>query len=199
MARTGEQENKDANAKNAQYAAENEQKANASIDSFNSGLQQLKLKGNLGEVNPWLDQGYLSNVNRLNATAANSATNAAKDQLETANLRTGYNTAATPALLTDLALKKMRFMNEQQAGRATADWDKFQDYQRWLLQSRLGPAGLNAGMFGTATSGRSAALKNLTDFGLASYGPVNQAISGAAAVGAAAVPRFLPKSKPQNG
>jgi hypothetical protein len=61
------------------------------------------------------------------------------------------------------------------------------NYQQGLLGEDLGTAPTATNLYGTATSGLNSANNNLTQLGLASYGPINSLIGAAgAAVGAGA-------------
>jgi hypothetical protein len=61
------------------------------------------------------------------------------------------------------------------------------NYQQGLLGEDLGTAPTATNLYGTATSGLNSANNNLTQLGLASYGPINSLIGAAGAAGSAAL------------
>lgn len=179
MARTGVNENKDANKQMAADQNAAFQTGQKAIGSYNQGVATLERGGNIG-ANPYLNPTYLASVNRLQAGALNNENNAAKNNLQMLQRRTGgMNSTATAGAISDAALQKERLATGLSAGRTAEDYGKNLDWQQYLLQSRLAPAGVESPYFGTATQGRSASLKNLTDFGIASYGPWMSAIQAA--------------------
>lgn len=179
MARTGVNENKQANQQlmsdqNAAFV-----RGQKAVGNFSQGEATLERGGNVG-ANPYLSPTYLASVNRLQAGALDSENNAAKNNLQMLQRRTGgMNSTATAGGIADAALQKERLASELSAGRTAADYNRNLDWQQYLLQNRLAPAGAEGGYFSTATSGRSASLKNLTDLGIAAYGPWMAAIQAA--------------------
>lgn len=176
MARTGQDE---AAAANKTYNAEEQTAFNqgqSDIGQFNQNESTLN-RGGMVATDPWKSAGYLSNVNRLQSGALNSETNSATDALQRTNRRTGgFNTGAVVGAQKGLALDKMRMGSEMSAGRAAQDFNKNVNYQQSQAQAPLAAAGAESPYFGGAVSGQGGALKDLTDFGMASYGPWNSAI-----------------------
>ncbi len=96
-----------------------------------------------------------------------------------ASLRAGgTNTNATNYATKALALQKMRLADTLNAGRTAQDYNKNVDYQRGLASAPLAEVSGESPYYGTATSGQDASLHDLTQFGLASYGPWNALIQG---------------------
>src|SRR5262245_39855013 len=121
MARTGKQENQEANKQYSAIEADQIRRANLATDSFNNLLAKV-MKGETDAIkDPYKDEGYLQNQNILAAGAASSANKAAAEQLNTEALRTGSNTASRAATIRDLGRQKMRAMTDYQAGRAAED------------------------------------------------------------------------------
>ena len=110
----------------------------------------------------------------------NSEENAGKEELQRNNLRTGgLNSGATVGATKDLSLRKMRLGEQLSAERSAGDFNKNVGYQTEMARMPLAGAHAASPYFGGAVGGRSAALKNLTDYGMASYGPWQAAIQGA--------------------
>ena len=182
MARTGTNENKEANQQMSAIQQDQIRRANEATDKYNRSIDALIAKGN-----PWQDESYLRNVNIGIAGATSASNKAAADQLEMAGRRTRTNTASLGYDKAAIARAAMRAAAETRAAQSADDYGKWVDYQKWLAGARLAPTGVNTDMFGSATSGRSAALGNLTQLGIASYGPVNSLINAAGQAGAAAI------------
>jgi len=171
MARTGTQENKDANKQMAdiQTATYNDNKN--MIADYNKSIAAMP-------QNPYSDPAYLANENLTAATGAHAATANAKDQVDQAAERSGENTAARPYLTA--------MMNHDRAqGAATAlEGQQAQDFQnnlawkQWLAGAKLAPTGANTAMFGSATGGRDAALGNLTNIGNSTWNNITGVATG---------------------
>jgi len=129
----------------------------------------------------------LANVNRLQANSLDASQQSADAQLEALDKRTGgLNSSATAYGMKDLAGQKMRLADQLSSERAANDYRSNVGYQQQLLSDEFEPAQLEGGYYGTAMGGQDAALGDLTQFGLASYGPWMSAISAAGAAGAGA-------------
>lgn len=197
MARSGSNENKDAN----QQMAANQKKsfgvAQDSIAAGKAAFAKLASGQNIG-ADPFKNAGYLGNVNKLQSSALDTADDAAKQTMESENRRTGgLNTSGTMATEKDLALGKMRLGDQLTAERSANDYRSNIGYQQQLLQDTYQPAELEAPYYGTATTGRDSALGNLTQLGIASYGPwmsAIQAAGGAASTGLSQL--FKPATQP---
>lgn len=190
MARTGVDENRDANTTYKGQANTAFGKAQSAIGEFEGNQKKLRAGQDVG-ANPWKSADYLANVNKLEAGALNAETNAGADELARLNLRTGgLNTGATAGAIRDLKLQKMRLADSLGAQRYTNDFSKNLDWQRYLAGAPLAVSDAESPYYSGAVSGRAGALKNLTDLGIASYGPWNAAIqAGGQAAGAALTPK----------
>ena len=73
----------------------------------------------------------------------------------------------------------MRLSEQLSAERSAGDFNKNVGYQTEMAGMPLRGAQASSPYFSGAVSGRSAALKNLTDYGMASYGPWQSAIQAA--------------------
>lgn len=182
MARTGEQENKTANTQLEAAQTQSLNNANEDRNKYNAAVSNLEAAGN-----PYEDPKYLANESRVAATGSHAGQNAEKDLLDQETRRTGTNTAAAPWLRTMLGVNRERAGADALTGQYAEDQQNANAWKQWLTQAKLGAAGVDTSIYGTATGGRSSALGNLTQLGLASYGPWNAAIGAAGAVGAAAL------------
>jgi hypothetical protein len=194
MARVGQSEN---TAAQKNFSSEQQQSfgnAQSDIGRFRQNQDVLNRGGQV-VANPWKSAGYLSNVNRLQSGALNSEENAGNDAIARTNRRTGgLNTGATIGAEKELGLDKMRLGSQLSAERSAGDFGRNISYQTNMAAMPLEAARAESPYFGGAVSGQSGALKNLTDYGLASYGPYMAALqaAGAAASGglqAAFMPR----------
>lgn len=183
MARTGEAENKTANQQLAAQQAAMYGKTNAAIDAYNKKLGDFEA-GNYWVENPYLKADYLENQNRLAATGAHATSSAGAQQLEDTALRTGNNSASTTAAIKNIARQANQDAQTRQTQQSADDYNNWINMNESDLGWTLAPTGASNAAYGTATSGRSQALGNLTQLGMASYGPWNAAIGAAgAAVG----------------
>lgn len=191
MARTGESENKAANAEYTATQNEALKKSNAAVDQYWKDLNAIK-SGNMIVADPWITPGYLENQNRLGATGAHATSSAGAQQLEDTALRTGNNSASTAAAIKNITRQANQDVQTRQTAQAADDYNKWIDLNMNTLNQDLTPAGITNQIYNTSTSGRSQALGNLTQLGMASYGPWNAAIGAA---GAAAGGYYAGKGK----
>lgn len=182
MGRTGEAQDNAANDRLTDQQTQFYNEQNQAIQNYNTQLAAITKQGN-----PYTQPAYLQNEQSLinEATTASNKANAEGVKNEVG--RTGTNTAS-------LQYTKAKMSHDAaQANAATLVGQRANDYQnanawdQWLLGAQLGSAGAAGAGYGTATSGDSAALNNLTQLGLASYGPINSLIGAAGTVGAAAL------------
>lgn len=153
--------------------------------------------GKMVGADPYLNPQYLAAVNKLRSGSLDQQNNSADAQLRANNVRTGgMNSTATTGAIGKLALDKMRLGSQLGAEQTAGDWTKNIGYQLNLAQQPIETARAEAPYYGTATSGQGDALKNLTSFGLASYGPWMAALQAAGGAGAAAL---KPSSSGGNG
>jgi hypothetical protein len=199
LARTGQAENSSAN-KN--FSAEQNQafgQAQGDIGKFNQNIQTLDRGGQVA-ANPWESARYLSNVNRLESGTLNSANNTGNEVLQQLNRRTGgTNTAATVGAQKELALDKMRLGSQLSSERAAGDFGKNVGYQANMAAMPLEAARAQSPFFGGAVSGQSGALRNLTDLGMASYGPWQAAMQAAGQAASAGISGAFGKPKGDGG
>jgi len=185
MARTGQNENEQANATDSAEKQQAFSTGQDAVGQYEKNLSTLEKGGAIG-VDPWLSPTYIANQNKLTANSLDAANNAGKAEIQDVNRRTGgLNTGGSTAAITGLALQKARLADTLNAQRSAADYNKNIQYQTNLASAPLGVASAESPYYGTATSGQDAALNNLTQFGLASYGPWNDLISGVAGAGGA--------------
>jgi hypothetical protein len=192
MARTGVNENKQANQQLEGQQTKAYDTAQESIGAGKAALGKL-LSGQDIAPNPFLRPGYLSNVNRLQANSLDASQEAANAEMEAVNKRTGgLNSNNLNASIRDFALRKMRLADQLSSERAANDYRANLEYQQQQLQNIFTPAELEQGYYGTATGGRSSALGDLTQLGIAAYGPWMAGISaaGSAAGGALQNPKL---------
>ena len=186
MARTGVNEAQNANATNAAEKSQAFTTGQGAIGQASGNIAQLTKTGSVG-ADPWMSTGYLSNENKLQSEALDQSTNAGKTAIARQNIATGgLNGASTPLAIRDLSLQKGRLADQLTAERASQDFDKNVAYQQNLATLPLSVAGAESPYFSTATSGQDSSLNNLTQFGLASYGPWMAAIQAAGQAGSAA-------------
>lgn len=191
MARTGSEENS---------AAQKQDKADQQT-AFNTGQGAIAqteqntntlAKGGQVAANPYLNPTYLSAVNKLQAGSLDANNNAAATALRQANLRSGgMNNTSTNGAIQNIALQKMRLGDTLSAGRTAEDWQKNIGYQQQMAQAPLAIAGAESPYYGTATTGQDSVLGNMTQEGIAAYGPWMagiQAAGGAASAGITACP-----------
>jgi hypothetical protein len=178
MARTGTQENKDANKEYSAIEKDQVKRANKATDWYNEGVSTLASGGAIA-ADPYQDESYLRNQNLLASTALGANRDAAQSELEATTNRTGMNSASLAYAKKGIARSLGRLGVEYTAGRNAEDYDRYLEYQKFLLGARLAPAGVNTDLFKGAVSGRGGSLKNLADLGAASYGPLNAGIQAA--------------------
>jgi hypothetical protein len=145
---------------NSQYTNWENTAANnyqSDINNFNSNVNSKIAQGN-----PYQSKQYLQNQNLMTSGAMNSANTKANQQVRDTALRTGSNTAAVAATQAENARAGQRQVTDYNATRDTANTEKWEQEQQQLRSEQLQGANSEAGMFGTATSGRDASLSDLT-------------------------------------
>jgi hypothetical protein len=195
---TGTAENTQYNNEMAGIQRERDTRSKQAEDWFIQGEKDLS-GGKMIGANPYTNPDYLRNQNILTAASTSAANKSGKEALDTEATRTGTNTAARKATLADLSRASMRTGTEYQAGRAADDYDRNLDWQRFLLGSRLAPAGVDTTMFGQATSGRSSATKNLADIGIASNQAFGQIMGSLIGAAGGVATGFTPKGRGKSG
>jgi hypothetical protein len=97
------------------------------------------------------------------------------------------NSTATTGAIAGTTGATERLGNELGAQQTAQDWQKNVGYQLNLAQQPLMAARAQSPYFSGAVQGQGDALKNLTQYGLAQYGPWMSAIQAGGAAGAAAL------------
>jgi len=188
LARTGQDESSQANKINQQEKEQAYATGQKAVGEAQGNLTKLMTTGRVG-TNPWTNPDYLANENKLQSEAVDQNYNSAKAAINRANTSTGGLNGSVAALTTrDLGLQSARLADQLTAERAATDYDKNVGYQQNLATMPLGIASAESPYFGTATTGQDSALGNLTQFGLASYGPWMAAIQAAGGAASAAIP-----------
>lgn len=171
MARVGQQEDQTAQGTYAGQSGQAYTAAQGDLTQAKTDQNNLREGKNVG-ANPYLNPQYLAAVNRLRSSTLNQQNNTADAQLRAENARTGgMNSTATTGTIGKLAGDKMRLGNELGAEQTAGDWTKNIGYQLNLAQQPLDAAKVQGGLYNTATGGQGDALKNLTQLGIAQYGP----------------------------
>lgn len=187
MARTGENQANQANTNNQNQKNQSFNRGQAAISDANSNITKLATTGNVG-VNPWMSPAYLSNENKLQSEALDQNLNATKGAMQRTGVSTGGLNGSLPTLATrDMSLQTARLADQLTAERAATDFNSNVGYQENLAMMPLQVAGAESPYYGTSTSGQTAALGDLTQFGLASYGPYQGLVQSAGLAGAAAL------------
>jgi hypothetical protein len=185
MARTGQTQAQQAQQQYITNAASAYNVGQEALQSYMANEERLAKGANVG-ADPWLNPTYLATQNRLTANATSGENSAAAQQMRDAARRSGgTNTGATNYAIKDLALRKMRMADTLNAQRQAQDYNKNIAYQSQLAAAPLAAAQAETPYYGTSTSGQNASLNDLVQFGLASYGPWNDLISGVAGAGGA--------------
>lgn len=190
-ARTPENENITRNSEATAQAQDKQafDTGQADIGQYNTNIDTLD-KGGQVAANPWKSAGYLSNVNRLQAGALDSETNAGTNELQQLNRRTGgLNTGATIGATKDLALQKSRLGDQLSAERAVGDFGKNVNYQTAMASAPLNAASAESPYYGASSSLVGSTNKDLTSYGTQSqaylYSLYNKALQAAATAASA--------------
>ncbi|HEV2709140.1 MAG TPA: hypothetical protein VGU67_02905 [Edaphobacter sp.] len=128
------------------------------INNYNSNVNSQIAQGN-----PYQSKAYIQNQNLMTSGAANSANTAANAATRDTALRTGENTASVAAQAAENGRNSARTITDYNATRDTSNTDKWEQDQQNLNRDQLAGADSEAGMFGTTTGARNAALGDLTN------------------------------------
>jgi len=187
LARTGVQQNQTANQTFGNEASEAFNQGQGDISQFNQNTAQLQAGKNVG-ADPYLNPQYLAAVNQMRSGALNQNNNAADQKIRATQAKTGgMNSTATTGAIAGTTGATERLGNELGAQQTAQDWQKNVGYQLNLAQQPLMAARAQSPYFSGAVQGQGDALKNLTQYGLAQYGPWMSAIQAGGAAGAAAL------------
>jgi hypothetical protein len=174
LARTGESQATNAQSTYLNNANQSFDRGQQDISQFGINIATLAEGKDVG-ANPYQAPAYLANEAQLQSSALNGENAAADTQLRQENRRSGgLNTGSTQGEISGLALRKMRIANQLTAGRSAQDYEKNIAFQKYLASAPLSAASAEERAYGTSTSGQSSALGDLTQFGLASFGPYMQ-------------------------
>lgn len=180
-----------ANNANAAYGAESQGSYNAAqsdIGKFNQKQTKLDAGLNVG-ANPFLNSGYLSNVNKLQSEALNTNADSSKAEMQRRlQANGGLNGSQTALAQRDVGLQTGRLADTLSAQRSADDYKSNLSWQQYLAQQPLQAAGAESSLYGTATGGQGNALNNLTQLSGQRYGfwgPIIQSAVSGAAMGAA--------------
>lgn len=181
-------------AKPAQQAAQdansdytNWQKSALSSYNNDMGSYMSNVNSQLAAGNPYQSKDYLTSQNLQTSGAMNATNDAAQQQLRDTALRTGTNTAAVAGEVGANRLQGQRDLTTYNAARDTQNEDKWLQQRQQLTSDQLAGANSEAGIYGSAVGGRSAAnsdLVNLQQQQDALWGSAIGAV-GAAGAGAA--------------
>lgn len=116
----------------------------------------------LAAGNPFESKDYLTQQNLETSGALHSEDDAAKEALEQGVAHTGTNTAAIANTEAAAARTGQRDLTQYDAGRDTQNENTWLTQQDKLLNDENAGAEDEAGLYGTATSGRDSALSSLT-------------------------------------
>ena len=153
------------------------------LSTYNKNVGTLERGGQVG-ANPYQDPTYLANVNKDQANRIDAATNEGKTALLDANRRGGGgNTGATTGAISGLALNKARMASGMSADRATADYGKNLDWQKYLASAPLAPYSAQSSLAGSTAADMGKYAE--TQFGVGAL-PFYEALTKAATQGAAA-------------
>lgn len=197
MGRTGTAENQQNNQQMEAIQQQQNDVLTADQAKFTSDSAKLQNGQDIG-ANPYTNPDYLRNQNMIAATTADAGNNAEADQLEATTRRTGLNSASLGYTKDDMSRNKVRALTDYMAGLNDTNYNKNLAWQQYLLGNDMGTAGVANNAFGTATQGRDSSLQNLTQIGLASYGPWNALIGAAGAAGAAGIGKIPTQGRSDN-
>lgn len=187
MSRTGTQENKQASATDAANASAANAASMAAVNKYNTDVGTLRAGNNIAQ-DPFATPKYLQNENLDYTTTANATANAAKANIANTALRTGDNSASYLSAIQNNQRAAQRAANTGLNQQHSQDYLNNLQYQQQMLNSDLAPAGITNSLYGTSIGGQDSSNSNLTQLGLAGYGPWNAAIGAAGAAAGAACP-----------
>lgn len=116
----------------------------------------------LAAGNPFESKDYLTQQNLQTSGAMNSQNDAEKEALDRGVATTGTNSAAIANTEASSARQGQRDLTQYDAGRDTSNENTWLNQQDKLLGDENAGAQDEAGLYGTATSGRDSALSSLT-------------------------------------
>jgi hypothetical protein len=185
MARTEEEQTTEAAQKTAAAEAQQAfQTGQSGVGQYEQNEATLNKGGDVA-ANPWLSAEYLSNQNRLQSGALNSATNAGTNMIQQNNRRTGgLNSGATIGAVKDITGEKMRLGNQLSAERSANDFNKNVSYQQGQAQAPLAVTQAESPYFGTGQGGVNSLNNNLTQYGMLAQQQFNSLVNKGIGAGA---------------
>lgn len=161
------------------------QGAESEIAQYNANQAKLRSGGNVG-ANPFLSTPYLSNVNKLQSEALNTNAESGKAAMRRWDTATGgLNRSQVPLAQRDIGLQTGRLADTLSAERAANDYKANLGWQQYLAGAPLAGAGINAGLYSTATGGSGNALNDYTNAADSTWStlmsPIDAAVQGGSA------------------
>jgi hypothetical protein len=162
-----------ASAANATYGGQSQtafNNENADITKYNANEAKLAAGSDVG-ADPFKSTSYLSNVNKLQSEALDTAADSAKSEMARRSRATGgINNSQVILGQRDVGLQTGRLGDTLSAARAANDYKSNLQWQQYLAQAPLAAAQLSGQQYGTATAGQGNALNNLTQLSGQQYG-----------------------------
>jgi hypothetical protein len=143
-----------------QSSAEGTQSFNAAQGDIGDYLSNVNSA--IAAGNPYESKDYLTQQNLATSGAMHSEDDAAKEALQRTAASSGTNTAALANEEAETARAGQRDLTNYNATRDTQNEQAWQGERQGLLQDQNAGAQDEAGLYGTATSGRDSALSSLT-------------------------------------
>jgi len=136
--------------------------AQTDLSTYNSNLGKLNAGMNVG-ADPFKSTAYLSNQNKLQSEALNTAADSGKAALQRSNIASGgLNRSQNTLAQRDIGLQTGRLADTLSAQRASNDYKANLQWQQYLAGAPLAGAQLQTGLYSTATGGSGNALNNYT-------------------------------------
>jgi hypothetical protein len=138
--------------------------AKSSLTNYNNdiGSYMSNVNAALGAGNPYESTAYKTNQNLETSGAMNSANTRAAQQLRDTARRSGTNTAAIANTIASTNRQGQRDLTQYNAGRDTANQDKWLQERDNLMRDQLNGAQSEAGVFGTSMGGANNSLNDIT-------------------------------------
>lgn len=155
---------RDAAAADKNAANTDSQTAESALGSYNSDIASYmgNVNSALAAGNPFDSEDYLTKQNLETSGAMNSENDAAQEALGQTVARTGENSASLADTIASSKRQGQRDLTNYEATRDTQNEDKWLNERDSLMRDQLGGAQSEAGIYGTATSGRNGALNAYT-------------------------------------
>lgn len=154
----------DATGADKAAADQNGADAQKTLGDANSGIADYmsNVNSRLAAGNPYESEDYLKKQNLETSGAMNSEKGALDEELGSTVARTGTNSAAIAATEADAARQGQRDLTGYNAGRDTANTDKWEQEKEGLTRDQLAGADAEGKLYGTATGAQSSNLNAYT-------------------------------------